>query len=460
MQGDREGSAGAHRREVVESSHWARRDGTPLPPVRIKKGSGLLNGRLSRVRSLPEVPLQPPTLSLAIIVLAAAACTSNAEPADTNLRLEALSLTPDSVELSPGGEQQFGTSGTWSNGQSAPPSVSFTATGGTVSANGVYVAAEVPGAFRVIARHNDSDLSDTSAVIIVAPDPEGPPPAGGTILVQEGFEDNAAGSRGWHDNLAWTTTTDEYVTGGTRSLRLRWLAGQVLPEFGGTSRHLFAATSTLYVSYWVKYSPNWVGSGASYHPHEFQILTNASSQWLGPSFTNLTTYIEHRYTAAGGVPVLGMTDGANIVTNQVGTDLTPVTETRAVAGCNGNSDGMPTDCYPLGGGQYNNGKWIATPGSEAYFLPTAGPRYKADWHRVEVVLRLNTISGGVGQLDGVMEYWYDGVRVINQRNLLFRTGANPTMAWNQFIIGPYIGPGSPVTQSMFIDNLVIATAKP
>jgi hypothetical protein len=30
---------------------------------------------------------------------------------------------------------------------------------------------------------------------------------------------------------------------------------------------------------------------------------------------------------------------------------------------------------------------------------------------------------------------------------------------NKFLIAPYIGDGSPVDQSMFINNLVVATAK-
>lgn len=401
--------------------------------------------------------MQSPCAIRLLILSSLLACGTTEPSVGPNVELQSISLLPATVELSAGASQQFQVNPTWSDGGSSAPSITFTATGGTITAGGMYVAGDEPGTFRVVARHADSDLADTSSVTITEPDP-GEPTA--EILVQEGFEDNNGGDRAWYDNLAWTTTTEEHLTSGARSLRLRWQAGQTLPEFGGTSRHLFTPTTTLYVSYWVKYSSNWVGSGEAYHPHEFQILTNQSNQWLGPSFTNLTTYIENRYTANGGVPVLGMTDGANIVTDQVGSNLTGVTETRSVAGCNGNSDGKPTDCYPLGGGQYNNGKWIMPPGNEAFFLPTAGDRYKGDWHHVEVVLRLNSIVDGIGQLDGVMEYWYDGTRVINERALLFRTGAHPNMAWNQFIIGPYIGPGSPVTQSMYVDDLLIATDRP
>src|SRR4030095_9860153 len=44
-------------------------------------------------------------------------------------------------------------------------------------------------------------------------------------------------------------------------------------------------------------------------------------------------------------------------------------------------------------------------------------------------------------------------------NVIIRTGANPDMKWNQFLIAPYIGDGSPVDQSMWVDNLLVATSR-
>jgi len=42
---------------------------------------------------------------------------------------------------------------------------------------------------------------------------------------------------------------------------------------------------------------------------------------------------------------------------------------------------------------------------------------------------------------------------------MYRTGFRPTIQFNQFLIAPYIGVGSPVDQSMFIDNLRLATSR-
>src|SRR5439155_1170101 len=87
-----------------------------------------------------------------------------------------------------------------------------------------------------------------------------PPPAG-TLLFQENFEDNAFASRGWYDNTSMVTTTAEHLPTGTSAAEMHFTVGSTIPVQGGSARHLFAPTPTLYVSFWVKYSSNWVGSG-------------------------------------------------------------------------------------------------------------------------------------------------------------------------------------------------------
>jgi len=62
--------------------------------------------------------------------------------------------------------------------------------------------------------------------------------------------------------------------------------------------------------------------------------------------------------------------------------------------------------------------------------------------------------------DGVLQYWFNGTLVIDRHDVMLRTGARPALSFAQFIIGPYIGVGSPVDQYMWIDNLTIATSRP
>src|SRR6185295_12224238 len=153
--------------------------------------------------------------------------------------------------------------------------------------------------------------------------------------------------------------------------------------------------------------------------------------------------------------MLSLQDGENIDQARVGQDLTGVTENRAVSGCNGDSDGHgPGDCY-LSGGLYRNGKSWRAP--VVAFSDSPGPFYKNDWHRVEACFRLNSIVGGRGIADGRVAYWFDGQPLINHADVVLRTGAHAGMLFEQFLIAPYIGDGSPVDQTMWIDDLFVAT---
>jgi hypothetical protein len=47
------------------------------------------------------------------------------------------------------------------------------------------------------------------------------------------------------------------------------------------------------------------------------------------------------------------------------------------------------------------------------------------------------------------------------QDIVFRTGANSTMKWNQLVFAPYLGNGSPLNQQGFwIDNLTIGNSRP
>jgi len=52
------------------------------------------------------------------------------------------------------------------------------------------------------------------------------------------------------------------------------------------------------------------------------------------------------------------------------------------------------------------------------------------------------------------------VLAIDRHDVMFRTGARASLAFAQFVIGPYIGIGSPVDQYMWLDNLTLATQQP
>lgn len=49
-------------------------------------------------------------------------------------------------------------------------------------------------------------------------------------------------------------------------------------------------------------------------------------------------------------------------------------------------------------------------------------------------------------------------RVTSDR-ILTRTGANPTMRFNQFLVAPWIGDGSRLDQTMWVDELTVAAGR-
>jgi hypothetical protein len=288
---------------------------------------------------------------------------------------------------------------------------------------------------------------------------------GGTVLISEPFADTALGSRGWYDNTAVSIDTSQHLAGGQASLLAHFLPGAAQPTWGGGFRHLMTPTGTLYVSFWIKHSASWVGSEQTSHPHLMFVLSTADVTKLGIYSGLAANYldigIEENYpssTAGGSYGRVVTQDALNINTalGAVPDNLVGTTESRDVSGCNGTPDSVPTFCYADTGtpSGYNDTKLIQCPSL------TFTDASKTGWHQVEVYLAMNSITSGKANFDGIVRYWLDGVLQMEHTNVQLRTGANATMQWQEFAVGPYIGVGSPVDQSVWIASLVVATAHP
>jgi hypothetical protein len=294
----------------------------------------------------------------------------------------------------------------------------------------------------------------TATENVQAPPPPPPPPG---LLFEEDFENTSIASRGWYDNTNVQLSTVEHIAGSTASAQYHFLAGASSPTSGGAQRHKFTPTSSFYLSYYVKYSANWVGSGQAYHPHEFYVLSTLDGDWDGPSNNFLDVYIEHNYQN-GGRPRIEIQDNksVNYSYGALPNNLIAVTEDRSAGGCNGVVEtNIYSECFNFGTYWYND-KQLTGP---VTFQPNPGAGYKNNWNFVEAYFQLNTIVNGIGQANGVMQYWFNGALIIDRHDILYRTGAHPTLQFSQFLIAPYIGDGSPVDQSMWIDNLRLATAR-
>jgi len=275
-----------------------------------------------------------------------------------------------------------------------------------------------------------------------------------TLLFEELFEDTHWSDRGWYDDPDMRITADEHIPGSAHACVWHWKkAGDISPE-GRGARVLFTPVTNVTLSFHIKHSADWKWTGVNWHPHEFHFLTNVDPPFVGPAYTHLTFYVE----VVNGNPRVAIQDGQNIDASRIGQNLVGVTENRAVAGGNGDSDGYGHLGHYRNGDVYWNGKYWEP--ERKYFSDEPGPYYKGDWHHVKAKFQLNRIVDGIGVRDGVLQYWWDGQSILDCHDVVFRTGQHPDMKINQFLMAPYFGPGVPHEQWIWIDDLRIYTDGP
>jgi hypothetical protein len=82
--------------------------------------------------------------------------------------LQSISLSPTSATLAPGSTQQFSISSHSTGGSVGTVTVTYSATGGTITSSGAYTAGSTAGTYRVIAALTDGSMADTATVAISA----------------------------------------------------------------------------------------------------------------------------------------------------------------------------------------------------------------------------------------------------------------------------------------------------
>lgn len=111
----------------------------------------------------PTAGLFGVTASLVGGALSASAAVTIVAPVSP---IVSLNVSPGSASLASGGVRQFSVSASREDGSSLTPAVTWSATGGSISSDGLYTAGGTPGTFRVIAVQQAGTLADTAAVTI------------------------------------------------------------------------------------------------------------------------------------------------------------------------------------------------------------------------------------------------------------------------------------------------------
>lgn len=224
----------------------------------------------------------------------------------------------------------------------------------------------------------------------------GPSPA--ETLLTEDLDDLNLSSRGWFDGSPSSGVIDTSTKySGAGAMKWTWPSGSKTPAGMQTIRKDFTPSDELYTSFYWRFNSDWkTDTGLANWPHLIYILSDADDHWSGLARNVLDTYME----VEGLIPKLHIQDGENINTNPTPPwSNTGGTEDRAVAGCNGNIAGADVGtgvtCYQSGSIWMNIRWWD---GMSTFSLNS--------WQHVEVYLKMNSVSGGVGQSDGIMRHAY------------------------------------------------------
>jgi len=228
-------------------------------------------------------PHNPPDTSIVVVV----------PPQPT---LVALDLTPSSATVGAGLQQQFTVMGVQSDGAEVPIGVTWTATGGTIDAGGLYTAGNTAGTYKVIAKHVTTSLADTAVVTV--------PPATLTAITMTPTSVSLGPGQGQQfsvegrlsDGTITLTVPVAYTaTGGSISVSGYYTAGST----GGTYRVIATAqggkadTSTVTIT--ASATPPPTLAGGLWRNEDFSTYGGSTATWksdphdwmlYGPSWFN------------------------------------------------------------------------------------------------------------------------------------------------------------------------------
>lgn len=358
------------------------------------------------------------------MVVATCACTSPAiaDTAFVNItapQLTKLTISPKTVSLAAGASQQFAVTANWSTGATTVPPVTWSASGGTVSSTGAYVAPSAAGTYRVIVAHTNGTVRDT-AVVTVANTGGGSstPSAAVQVLFSDGFE--SGGFKTAQNGISWTSApwmdvTSVFGLGSSRAARFRQGDSKEWAElrFGGLPN-----LSEVFLQYWL-YQPN----GQETTPVGVDVAIPGSRNdkffrlWGGD------------YGGANDIKYGASTWGGNI----------GVEYKRA------NGDGT---LWGMGEGGDPISPDVLT------YAPFVGrSAFKGRWTKVQI--RCKTATPGVN--NGIIQIWLDGTLVVSRTQLASYAGTGGSNVFQSGYILGWANNGFAAGQFMYLDNFTIST---
>ncbi|HEY0930070.1 MAG TPA: Ig-like domain-containing protein [Gemmatimonas sp.] len=332
-------------------------------------------------------------------------------------QLTKLTIAPKVVSLTAGASQQFATTANWSTGATDLPPVTYSATGGSVSSTGAYVAPTTAGTYRVIVAHTGGTVRDTATVTVIENNNNSTtntPSAGGPTLSGGGANEPSGYATIFSNPMS--TLPPKHPLKDAYGFRNFFGTNYLAVQTEGAATYMRATF------------PKGTGGGADY-PNAF-----ASLDW-GSVTTGMTKmYMRLRVRLSSN-----WTDNGN-----TGTKFFFFLQQQG----NNHYIGMTNGglFQPMLGLQSTFG--YGTPSGPNHYTPS--PLSKGDWHELEVLVEANT----PGQYNGKYRMWVDGQLLVTRTDVGY-FAAGQVVKFEEMYFNPTYGGGYnpvPADQSIDIDH--------
>lgn len=341
-------------------------------------------------------------------------------------QLQKLTISPKSVTLAPGEERQFTVSANWSTGATDAPPVVWSASGGSVSAGGVYVAPGEAGSYRVVVRHAGGVASDTAVVTIASngsggggdnagdgddtpkfPDPSLPVP---TWEISRDFNSGPLGAKA------------ERTPDGFDDVAGRSVYSDSLSYEGGRAARLSIDSGATGWGHW---------GGALYFP---SVMRRGHHLWL-----NLYVYIPSDFVIK--TPGVGILKFLRI-------------HTVNASGDNAGYDDVYINDDGTTGSQFR----FIKEGQDIWYRFGANQSLTRDrWHRFTVHYSFDSKPRAQGG-DSFVQIWQNGDLILDEDRVKTLSGADHRADY--FLLFTYWNGSSPRTQSVWVDDIKLADNMP
>lgn len=339
-------------------------------------------------------------------------------------------LTPDSALVDTGHTQQFTATGKFSDSSTAAITVTYSATGGSVTAGGLFTAGSTAGTYQVIAAK--SPLADTSKVVVVANSgssaAECATPGAGWIFCDD-FEQDRTSSYFETDGIGTVFNRTAGVgVNGSYGMQAHFTAGA---NTAGDLHLAFGKTPQSYMK------PVDAGT-AKYREIYWRMYVKAQAGWVGGAHDKLTRALIFGSSTSYAEAMAAHLWGGDVPLDSNNLILDPATGVDSA----GN----------LVSTGYNSG--LTYLGKVESVEPIFDAAHVGQWYCVEAHVKLNDS----GSSNGVFEFW------INDTLQAQKTGMNWVSSYSAYGINAiyfenYWNTGATVAEDRFFDRIVVSTQK-